>query len=406
MKPCRICKSTTLVEFLSLGQQPHCNSFLRAGQLNDQEPCWPLDLMYCVDCHLVQLSCVVDPTLMFRNYIYVSGTTKTLNEHFRRSAADLVAEFQVQRNSLVVDIGSNDGTFLRHFKDLGMRVIGVDPATNIATIANERGIETVNDFFSEGLARQIRDEKGPATLVTAAGVFFHIDDMDDVCRGVYELLDDGGVFHVQAIYLGSMLEQTSFDNVYHEHVSYYTLGPLIHLFERFNMTVFHVAHSPIHGGSLLVYVCKRAAHPVRSSVPQQLAYERAMRWNTLEPYLEFAQRVQRVRAKLVDMLRELKSNGKRVAAYGAPAKGNTLLNYCRIGTDLLEYAVEANPLKIGLYTPGMHIPVIDEAEAMKSPPDYFLLLPWNFKEELMRKNQEYRGNGGKFIIPIPSPHVV
>lgn len=406
MKSCRICKSQQLIKFLSLGDQPHCNSFLRSEDLNQAEPSWPLELMYCQDCHLVQLSYVVDPDVMFRSYVYVSGTTKTLNEHFRQSAANLVEKFQLPPDSLVVDIGSNDGTFLQHFQNLGMNVVGVDPATNIAQLANERGIETINNFFTEETARKIRQEKGAAALITAAGVFFHIDDMDDVCRGIYELLDDQGILHVQAIYLGSMLEQNSFDNVYHEHVSYYTLHPLIHLFNRFGLTVFDVGYSEIHGGSLLVYVCKGDAYPVRESVQKQLDYERSQGWDTLKPYQEFAQRVQNIRQQLTSLLAELKSQGKRIAAYTAPAKGNTLLNYCQIGTNLLDYAVEKAPLKVGLYTPGMHIPVIDETEAMKNRPDYFLLLAWNFKEELLQKNQAYRDQGGKFIIPIPTPHIV
>jgi len=402
---CRICKGNRLTKFLSLGNQPHCNSFLRADQLDGQEPYWPLELLYCADCHLVQLSCVVEPEIMFRNYIYVSGTTKTLTEHFRSIAAQLVAQYQTRPDSLVVDIGSNDGTYLREFKHLGMRVLGVDPAINVAKVANEQGIVTINDYFGERIARQIRQKKGPAKLITAAGVFFHIDDMDDVCSGVRYLLDEQGVFHIQAIYLGSILEQTSFDNVYHEHVSYYMLNPLIHLLNRFNLTVFKVEHSPIHGGSLLVYVCHGSAYPIHESVKTLVAYEHEKGWDRLTSYEQFAERVKKVRGDLVDMLREIKSRGKRIAAYGAPAKGNTLLNYCRIGPDILDYAAEKAHLKIGLYTPGMHIPVIDEAEAMKNPPDYFLLLAWNFKDELLHKNQAYRAQGGKFILPIPTPHI-
>lgn len=391
--------------FLSLGEQPHCNSFLSRDDLNSKELHWPLNLLYCRNCHLVQLDCVVDPELMFSRYVYVSGTTSTLREHFRVTARDLLARFTPPADALVVDVGSNDGTFLAGFKALGLGTLGVDPATNIARLANERGIETVNDFFGEAVARRIRAERGPAHLMTAAGVFFHIDDMDDVCRGVYELLDDRGVFHIQAIYLGAMLEQTSFDNVYHEHVSYYTLRPLMHLLERFGLAVFDVGFSPIHGGSLMVYACKQGAYPVGESIGRLLADEHAKGWDTLAPYQDFARRVEHLRADLLALLRELKAAGKRIAAYGAPAKGNTLLNYCRIGTDLLDYVAERAPLKIGLFSPGMHIPVIDETEAMSNPPDYFLLLPWNFSEELLAKNQIYRDHGGSFIIPIPFPRI-
>jgi hypothetical protein len=343
---------------------------------------------------------------MFTDYRYVSGTTKTLRQHFASTANDLVAEFRLGIGDLVVDIGSNDGTLLSCFKTFGLRTIGIDPATNITVLANTNGITTINSFFGEHVANQILTRYGSAQLMTAAGVFFHIDDMDDVCRGVRTLLAARGVFQIQAIYLGAMLEQNSFDNVYHEHLSYYTLAPLMRLLERFDLSVFHVALSPIHGGSLLVYVCRCGAYPVRDSVRRQLAYEDAKKWNTLSPYREFAHRVQRVRTDLIAILRKLKAHGKRIAAYGAPAKGTTLLNYCGIGTDLLEYAAEKSFLKIGLYTPGMHVPVIAEEQAMKAPPDYFLLLPWNFTDELLQKNTEYRRRGGRFIVPIPTPKII
>lgn len=406
MKPCRICQGTSLVPFLDLGEQPHCNSFLRADQLDQPEPRWPLVLLYCPDCHLVQLSHVVDPEIMFRDYVYVSGTTSTLPAHFRQSARDLTARFELQPSDLVVDIGSNDGTFLSFFQEFGLRAIGVDPAVNVAAMANGRGVPTINDFFGERTARQIRIDLGPAKLITAAGVFFHIDDMDDVCRGIRHLLDDSGVLHVQAIYLGSMLEQSSYDNVYHEHVSYYTTAPLVHLFRRFDLELFDVGMSGIHGGSLMLYVGRPGAHPVQPTVEARLAMERSRGWHSLEAYQAFASQVQSNRDRLRKMVIELKAQGKRLAAYTAPAKGNTLLNYCGLGPDLLEYAAEKAPLKIGLYTPGMHLPVIDETLAMENPPDHFLLLAWNFKDELLAKNQAFRDRGGRFIIPVPEPVIV
>jgi SAM-dependent methyltransferase len=405
-KTCRICKGKRLEPFLDLGMQPHCNHFLQAEDLGAEEPRWPLALLYCRDCHLVQLTTVVDPAFMFRHYLYVSGTTATLREHFRRSASDLVDRFRLGRGNLVVDIGSNDGTWLQQFKDRGLRVQGVDPAANIAEMANAAGIPTLADFFTEANAKAIRQAQGPADLITAAGVFFHIDDMDDVCRGIKALLADSGLVHIQAIYLGAMLKQTSYDNVYHEHVSYYTLHPLIRLFERFELEVFDLGFSEIHGGTMLLYVGHKGMHSVEPAVAAQLAYEREQGWDALDAYLAFAQRVQRNRDRLRSMIQELKSQGKRIAAYSAPAKGNTLLNYCQLGPDLLDYACERAPLKIGTHTPGMHLEVIDEQEAMRHPPDYFLLLAWNFKEELIRKNQAFRDGGGRFIIPIPEPHIV
>jgi hypothetical protein len=242
--------------------------------------------------------------------------------------------------------------------------------------------------------------------MTAAGVFFHIDDMDDVCRGVKETLADDGVFQVQAIYLGSMVESNSFDNVYHEHVSYYTLRPLIRLFSRFDLEVFRTGFSPIHGGSLLVYVGHPGRRPIDDSVARLLDEESRLGLDRLDAYVAWAGRVQALKEELRRMLSELKAAGKSIAAFGAPAKGNTLLNYCGIGPEILDYAAERAPLKIGLYTPGMHIPVVDEASVKDSPPDYFLMLPWNFKEELIAKNAEYRERGGRFIVPIPTPAIV
>lgn len=403
---CRICKSDRLIPFLDLGEQPHCNAFLKAEDLDKPEPRWPLGLLYCEACHLVQLNTVVDPEFMFRHYLYVSGTTKTLREHFQTSAQSVVNRFGFGSKDLVVDIGSNDGTWLQAFKDLELRIQGVDPAKNVAAMANERGIPTLDDFFTEANAKRICQEQGPASLITAAGVFFHIDDMDDVCRGIKALLKNDGVLHVQAIYLGAMLEQSSYDNVYHEHVSYYTLHPLMQLFRRFGLEVFDVSFAPIHGGTILLYVGHAGAHKVQSSVPELLKEEQAKGWDSLAAYQAFASRVRENRETLRRMILALKARGKRIAAYSAPAKGNTLLNYCQLGPDLLEYACERAPLKIGTYTPGMHLKVIDENLAMQDPPDYFLLLAWNFKDELIQKNQIYRDGGGQFIVPIPEPHIV
>jgi SAM-dependent methyltransferase len=406
MKPCRICKGLRLERFLDLGLQPHCNSFLRAEQLQQPEPRWPLDLLYCHDCHLVQLGTVVDREVMFRNYVYVSGTTATLRAHFDQSAEDLIQRFALPREALVLDIGSNDGTFLSCFRSRGVRVLGVDPASNIAAQANAAGIETINDYFSEPVATRVRQERGAASLITACGVFFHIDDMDDVCRGVSALLAPDGVLHVQAIYLGGMLERGLYDQVYHEHVSYYTLHALMNLFPRFGMEIFDVDFSPIHGGSILIYASHRGARPVSPRVARVLADERGKGWDGVAAYHEFAGRVQRNRDALVALIRQRRAAGRRIAAYAAPAKGNTLLNYCGLGPELISYAVEKAPLKIGLFTPGMHIPVIDEADAEANPPDDYLLLAWNFLDELLAKNAAFRARGGRFIIPVPEPHVV
>jgi len=395
MRSCRICKGKDLHKFLSLGDQPHCNRFLTKEELAWEEPFYPLDLYFCQDCALVQLG-----------YPYVSGTTTTLPHHFQQLAGEIVSRFELAPGSLVVDIGSNDGTFLKGFQSLGLRTLGLDPAINIAKIANDSGIETIPEFFGNDIASRIVVEKGKAHLITAAGVFYHVPDLDDFVEGVKTLLIDDGVFVVQAIYLMDMLDKNSFDNIYHEHLCYYSLKPLTLLFKRFDMEVFDVERTGIHGGSIIVYVRKGITASPKESVDALLALEEERGLYSLETYRQFASRVVRVKEKLVALLNQLRSEGKRIAAYGAPAKGNTMLNYCQIGPDTLEYAVEKNPLKHARYTPGTHIPVIAEEQARQSPPDYYLVLPWNFLDEFLQKEERYRENGGKFIVPIPEPHII
>lgn len=403
---CRICKGANLRKFLSLGDQPHCNRFLREEDLDTQEAYYPLDMYFCQDCGLVQLGYVVPPEVMFRDYPYVSGTTVTLTNHFHQLAQHIVGRFDLPPGSGIVDIGSNDGTFLKGFKKLGMRVLGVDPAINIAKIANEAGIETIPEFFGREIAERIVTERGKMTVLTAAGVFYHIPDLDGVVEGVKMLLADDGIFVVQANYLLDMLEKTSFDNIYHEHLHYYSLKPLTVLFRRFDMEVFHVERHPIHGGSIIAYVRKGISPTTEESVDALLALEEERGLSRLETYHQFALKVGRVREKLLATLEDLKGKGKRIAAYGAPAKGNTMLNYCQIGPDLLEYAVEKNPLKAGLFTPGTHIPVISEDEASQNQPDYYLVLPWNFLDEFLQKEKGFRDRGGRFIVPIPEPYII
>ncbi len=406
MRQCRICTGRELHLVLSLGDQPHCNHFLTEEELSLPEARYPLDCYLCSECGLLQLGYVVPPDVMFRQYLYMSGTTRTLSQHFHQLAGQLVKQFELSPDSLVVDVGSNDGTFLKGFKARGMRVLGVDPAVNIAKMANDAGIETLCDFFGREAATRILAEKGKARMVTAAGVFYHIPDLDDVVRGVGDLLADNGVFVVQANYLVDMLQKNTFDNIYHEHLCYYSLKPLTVLFHRFDMEAFDVERHPIHGGSIIVYVRKGVSSTPKKRVDAMLAAEEEQGVYSRGTYTAFAERVEQIRDRLVTMLRDLKAQGKRIAAYGAPAKGNTLLNFCQIGPDVLEYAIEKNDLKVGRYTPGMHIPVISEEQARRARADYHLVLPWNFLEEFLEKEQGFRTNGGKFIVPVPMPYVI
>jgi len=400
---CRICAGENTEKFLSLGMQPHCNNFLKKEQLS-QEKLYPLDVFYCHDCSLVQIEYTVGKEVMFSEYPYVSGTTRTLPEHFRKSAEKIVRRFRLTGNDLVVDIGSNDGTWLKCYRPFGIRTLGVEPAGNIARIALDNGVETVNDFFNNDVAEKILEQKGPASVVTAAGVFFHLEQLHSVVEGISRLLKDDGVLVIQAIYLSEMLDKTSFDNIYHEHLCYYTLKPLQALFAMYEMEIFDAGVIDIHGGSLELYVAKKGAYPVNASVGALEQKERDKALDDIRTYRAFAERVRRIRQQLPEILEDVRSRGKTVYAYGAPAKGTTLLNYCGIGTDLVDCAVEKNPMKCGLYIPGVHIPIISEDSADR--PDYYLILPWNFLDEFLVKEKAFLDKGGGFIVPVPQPRII
>jgi novobiocin biosynthesis protein NovU/D-mycarose 3-C-methyltransferase len=289
------------------------------------------------------------------------------------------------------------------FKELGVRTLGVEPARHIARLAEQRGIETEVAFFGEDVARDIARRNGRADVITAAGVFFHVDELYDFVAGVDALLAAHGVFVVQAMYLRDIVERTAFDSIYHEHLEYYLLRPLVVLFERFGMEILDVERVDIHGGSFVLEVRRSGVALPSSTVAELLAAEEAAGLYDIEAYRDFARRVEAIRDELVALMRALKDQGSSLAAYGAPARGNTLLNFCGIGPDLLDYAAEKNALKFGLYTPGTHIPVVPEHSL--APPDYFLLLAWNFANELLAKESAYRAGGGKFVIPLPEPAV-
>lgn len=404
---CRACREGNLHGFLSLGETPLANSFLREDQLNSREPTFPLEVVFCSSCGMVQLGHVVPPELMFRNYLYISSMSNTLRRHFSDLASETVKRFQPPGNSLAVDIGSNDGTLLKEFQAKGVRTLGIEPATNIAKLAEADGIETINDFFGPRTATQVVERRRKARIITAANVFAHVDDLDDFLRGVDTLLEEEGVLVIEVPYLVDLLEKTEFDTIYHEHLSYFSLRPLTHLFRRFGMEVLDVRRVGIHGGSIRVFV-KRSSNPlpVSGSVEELLSLERERGLDSLETYRAFAGRVVSIKEGLLRLLAALKGEGKRIVGYGASAKGNTLLNYCGIGPEVLDYIVDNIPLKQGLYTPGMHIPVLPEEKLLEDQPDAALILAWNFAEEIMEKQRRYREKGGRFIIPIPNPRIV
>jgi len=400
---CRACGGRRVELVLNLGDQPHCNRLVRPDLPPGEEPAYPLRVGFCLDCTMVQIDHTIPKESMFSDYPYVSGTTTTLPEHFRETSARIAAAYGLGEQDLVVDIGSNDGTWLKQYAPYGCRVLGIEAAANVAGIAQAAGIPTWNRFFNEDCAGDILAECGPAKIVTAAGVFFHLEELHSVVRGIASLLAPNGVFVVQAIYLGGMVENTAFDQVYHEHLCYYTLRSLSALLERHGLEVFEANLVPIHGGSIEAHVARKGTRPIGQSVRRLQADESAKQLGDIATYRQFAERVLALRDRLRGLLSEYRARGRSVWAYGAPAKGTTLLYSFGIGPDLVQKAVEKNRLKIGLAIPGVRIPIEDE---VGQRPDAYLVLAWNFIDEFVRKEQAWLRSGGEFIVPIPEVKVI
>ena len=402
---CRMCHKKNLHSFLSLGPIPLSNSFLSKDQLSKPEPYYPLDVHFCSDCGLVQLGQVIDPELMFKDYAYLTGTSSPMKTHFSALAKHATKKFNIPKGSLIVDIGSNDGTLLDCFKILGMKVLGIEPATNVAKLAMSRGIETLDSWFSKELAQNICLERGKPRVILATNVFAHVHDIDGFIRGIIHLMDSDSVFIIEVPYLIDMLNKVEFDTIYHEHLSYISLRPLVTFFKEFGMDIIDVERIDVHGGSLRVYVQKdsTASSP---TVKQLLELEIKTKLDSIDTYRKFATSVGRIKVELTSLLNDLKGRGARISGYGAPAKGNILLNFCQIGTEILDYVSDTTPFKQGRYTPGMHIPIYPENHFHKSPPDYALLLAWNYTQDILIKEDKYQKAGGKFIVPIPKPQIV
>jgi len=405
MARCRVCQRETVERFLSLGPTPLANRFLTREQLEETEPSFPLDVYFCHTCGLVQLVDVVPPEVLFHDYPYLTGVSSPMRTHFAALAEEVAHEYHVGPGSLVVDIGSNDGTLLSGFRRFGPKILGIEPAANVAATANAAGIQTINQFFGPAVAEEIARTRGPAQVVLATNVFAHVHDLDQFLKGVSVLLSAEGALVIEVPYLVDMLNETEFDTIYHEHLSYFAVRPMVELFSRYGMGIVGVKRVPVHGGSIRVAVQKSRA--AQAPVVAEMLNEEAERGlGSMRPYRNFAERVHVIRGELVDLLRSLKTRGKRTVGYGAPAKGNTLLNFCKIGPDLLEYLVDATPAKQGRFSPGMHIPVVADTRLRADQPDYALLLAWNYADEIVKKEGTYRERGGKFITPIPRPAIL
>jgi len=360
----------------------------------------------CRGCGLNQLDYVVPPELLYRNeYPYEASTTRTGREHFHSFAEEAVERFGLGKRDLVLDVGSNVGVLLAGFQRCGTRILGVDPASNIVLKARENGIPTLDAFFDSDTARRIRDNYGTAAVLTATNCFAHIHDVDDFVRSAKRLLKPRGVLIIEAPHLLDLVRGLEYDTIYHEHLSYLSVKPLISFFKKRGLEVFDVQKRSIHGGSLRVFAGREARHPVLASVGKVLREERRAGIHDPKRLERFARDVAKNRDALQDLLFGLRRKGARLAGVSAPAKGMTLLNYCSIGTGLLEFVTEKSPLKIGRFTPGGHIPVLPDSALKSRRPDYALLLAWNFSKEIMANLKDFRKRGGKFIIPIPKPRI-
>jgi hypothetical protein len=407
MYSCRICGNTQTAKFLRLGSTPLANAFLTSDQLSQSEPRFPLDVVFCDQCGLVQLDYVVPPEIMFRDYIYVSSTSQTMPAHFGAYANEVVGRFMADATDMVVEMGSNDGCLLSAFVKQGRKVVGVEPAANLAAVANAARIPTVNDFFCKRSARVLLDREGPAKVIIGNNVLAHIGDLQDLVAGLDLLLRPDGIAVFEVPYLVDLLRKDEFDTVYHEHLSYFALRPLQKLFESRGMHIFDVKRVPVHGGSIRVYIGRDGSgEKVQTAVAELLNMEKAERLDILQTYQDLALRVERMKGELLARLRQFKAEGKKIAAYGAPAKGNTLLNHFGIGVDLIDFIVDRSPHKQGRFTPGTHIPVVGVDRLLQDQPDYTLLLAWNFADEVLAQQKTYLDRGGEFIVPVPWPRVL
>jgi hypothetical protein len=405
---CRSCGSRAVELILSLGATPLANSLLRKEDLDKPEPRYPLDLVFCTACTLVQITETVPPRQLFGEYLYFSSFSETMLAHARDLVGRLIAELGLGPRSLALEIASNDGYLLQYYKAAGVPVLGIEPAENIARVAiAERGIPTLSEFFGSPLARRLVGEGRRADVVHANNVLAHVPDLGGFVDGIREILTDDGVAALEFPYLGDMIDRCEFDTIYHEHLSYFSLGALVKLFSAHGLAAVDVERLPLHGGSLLLTVCRASSsRPCKGTIVELLEEEKARGMDKLPFYLGFAERVAALKQQLVGLLARLKAEGKRIAAYGAAAKGSTLLNTFGIGADVLDFVVDRNTHKQGLYMPGVRIPIGAPAQLVERAPDYTLLLTWNFADEILRQQDEYRRRGGKFVVPIPDVRVV
>lgn len=403
---CRSCGSSSLHPVIDLGLQPLANNLLKPEDLSKPEPKFPLDVHVCSGCWLLQISHIVPPVSLFSDYVYFSSFSDQMLRHSRKASLRYIEEKSLDANSFVIEVASNDGYLLKNFVQAGVPCLGFEPAANIAEVARKDGVETSCEFFGQESATALKASRGAADLILGNNVFAHAPDTNDFVAGLHALLKPDGWVVLEFPYGVEMIDKVEFDTIYHEHVFYFTLTPLVPLFARHGLDIFHVEHLPIHGGSLRLFACQRGAETIRDSVKTTLDHEVSIGVTLTGYYQHFGEQAERVKADLIQFLGEQQSEGKRVAAYGASAKGSTLLNYVGEAAKSLEFISDRSTYKQGKLSPGVHVPIVPAEELSARAPDYALLLVWNFAEEVMAQQQAYRDGGHKFVIPLPDLRVI
>ncbi len=405
-RPCRSCHSEELLPFLSLGETPLADALVDEAGLAGTDDRFPLDVAFCPECSLVQIVDDVPPEKLFvENYLYFSSFSDHLLRHAEKHAVGLIESRQLDSQSMVAEIASNDGYLLRNFASRGIPVLGIDPAPAQAEAATEAGIPTVQEFFTKEFAARLRAEGTRPDVIIANNVMAHVPDLDGFAQGLRTWVADDGLITIENPYVRDLVEQCQFDTIYHEHHSYFSCTAVDALMRRNGLFLNHVEHFPdLHGGTLRWYV--GPTEDVSDAVRAYLRAEEQDGMTGFEYYRNFAAQVERIRSGLLELLRGLKAEGASVAAYGAAAKGSTLINYVGIGPELVDFVVDRNTYKQGMYMPGTHLPIVDPSELLVRQPDYLLLLAWNFQDEIMRQQEEYLSRGGRCIVPVPEPKIV
>jgi len=403
---CRLCRSRDMELVIKAVPTPPADAYVSKEQLDEVQKTYPLDIFFCKDCFLVQMLDIVPPEVIYPDYIYETSRSPGLLEHYQNYADDVLDSIDLPKGSFVVDIGCNDGTLLKFFKDKGMRVLGIDPAQEVVKKAAESGVEVMVEFFNAEVARRIKDKYGNAAVITSNNTIANIDDLTDIVEGVRGLLSPDGVFVIETGYLVDLVQNRVFDNIYHEHISYFSIMPLDSFFHSHGMELIDVKRVPTKGGSIRVTV-QLAGGPRRtsSSVAETIALEKESGFDKPETFKDFAEQIESVKTDMLQLLKDKKAQGKTIAGYGASHSVTTLIYHFEL-SDLLDFLVDDNSLKQNLFSPGHHIPVLHPRAIYERRPDYVVILPWRFSKSIIKKHKQYLEQGGHFIVPLPKVEVI